>query len=70
MIRSWLTWTSARRWNGKDVCASVVSVVGTQYFSPNELLKPLFNLFAGIPGGCQFRREMHDAVEVPDRIHD
>ena len=40
----------------------IIIDVGTQYFSPNELMKPLFNLFAGIPGGCQFRRDLFEGV--------
>ena len=30
--------------------------------SLNELLKPLFYLFAGLPGGGTFRREMQQAL--------
>ena len=40
----------------------IIIDVGTQFFSPNELMKPLFNLFAGIPGGCQFRRDLFEGV--------
>lgn len=36
--------------------------IGTDHFSPNELLKPLFYLFAGVPGGGTFRREMQNAL--------
>lgn len=34
----------------------------TQYFSTNELLKPLFNIFVDIPGSLRCRREMFEAV--------
>ena len=44
------------------VMTVIMMNVGTQYFSPNELMKPLFNLFAGIPGGCQFRRDLFEGV--------
>ncbi|KAK8793145.1 hypothetical protein WA538_004222 [Blastocystis sp. DL] len=53
-----------------EFCEEMERQGRTQYFSPNELLKPLFNLFAGIPGGCQFRREMHDAVTISCQNHD
>lgn len=31
-------------------------------FSHNELLKPLFYLFTGVPGGTAFRREMQQGI--------
>ena len=37
-----------------------MGVVGN--LSLNELLKPLFYLFAGVPGGGTFRREMQQAL--------
>lgn len=37
-------------------------IVVTANFSPNELIKPLFYLFAGVPGGGTFRREMQLAL--------
>ena len=40
----------------------LVHSIGTDHFSPNELLKPLFYLFAGVAGGGTFRREMQNAL--------
>lgn len=45
-----------------DYCEEMEKKGYTQYFSTNELLKPLFNIFVNIPGSLRCRREMFEAV--------
>ena len=45
-----------------EFCEQMEKEGYTRYFSTNELLKPLFNMFVNLPGSLRYRREMFEAV--------